>query len=106
MMTGIKAWPQRGLMGLVRGYQLLFSAWVGGQCRFVPSCSAYAMQALARHGAARGSLLAAGRVLRCHPWCAGGCDPVPATAPPLFRHLVRARRDDAPRRPSRETIRP
>ena len=76
------------LKGLVRAYQLLFSAWVGGDCRFEPTCSAYAMQALDRHGAAAGSYLAARRLLRCHPWCEGGHDPVPVRPPGLFsRHV-------------------
>lgn len=68
---------QQALMGLVRGYQLFFSPWLGSSCRFEPTCSHYALQALAAHGAARGSLLAARRLLRCHPWCDGGLDPVP-----------------------------
>lgn len=70
--------PQRLLIVLVRGYRLLLSPWLGGSCRFEPTCSAYALQALERHGALGGSYLAARRVLRCHPWCDGGCDPVPA----------------------------
>ena len=69
--------PQRLLTGLVHGYRLLFRAWLGSSCRFEPSCSAYALQALELHGAAKGSLLTAARLLRCHPYCAGGCDPVP-----------------------------
>lgn len=79
------------LKALVRGYQLLFSPWVGGDCRFEPSCSAYALQALDRHGAAVGSYLAARRLLRCHPWCEGGHDAVPLQGigrPRLFtRHV-------------------
>lgn len=67
----------RLLMALVRGYQLLFSAWVGGQCRFTPTCSQYTLEALRRHGAARGSYLGAVRIARCHPWCRGGSEPVP-----------------------------
>jgi putative membrane protein insertion efficiency factor len=70
--------PQRALIMLVRGYRLLLSPWLGSACRFEPTCSAYALQALEQHGAAGGSYLAAARVLRCHPWCAGGPDPVPA----------------------------
>ena len=69
--------PRRFLIALVLAYRLLLKAWIGSACRFEPSCSAYALQALERHGAARGSLLSAGRLLRCHPYCAGGCDPVP-----------------------------
>ncbi|MDX5929858.1 membrane protein insertion efficiency factor YidD [Acidiphilium acidophilum] len=74
--------PQtRALRGAVRAYQLIASPVLGGQCRFYPSCSAYAMEALAVHGAARGSLLAAKRVFRCHPWHPGGIDPVPPADP-------------------------
>ena len=76
--------PQRGLIGLVQAYRLLLSPWLGSQCRFEPTCSAYALGALQAHGAAAGSYLAARRVLHCHPWCAGGHDPVPAAAPRLF----------------------
>jgi putative membrane protein insertion efficiency factor len=79
---------RRLLMALVRFYQLFFSAWLNAGCRYSPSCSAYAMQALERHGAAAGSYLAARRLLRCHPFCLGGHDPVPDRAPRLFRHLV------------------
>lgn len=78
---------QRVLMGLVRGYQLLFSHWLQAGCRYQPSCSAYAMQALSRHGACAGSYLAAARILRCNPFCLGGHDPVPDNAPGLFTRL-------------------
>lgn len=71
--------PQRLLIGLVQAYRLLLKAWIGSACRFEPSCSAYALQALQRHGAAKGAWLTTGRLLRCHPYCAGGCDPVPDT---------------------------
>lgn len=84
--------PQRLLIGLVQAYRLLLKAWVGSACRFEPSCSAYALQALERHGAARGSLLTARRLLRCHPYCQGGHDPVPETsttpAAGLFTRLL------------------
>jgi putative membrane protein insertion efficiency factor len=76
--TALARLPQRLLLVLVQGYRLFFKAWVGSACRFEPSCSAYAMQALQQHGAARGGLLVATRLLRCHPYCAGGCDPVPS----------------------------
>jgi len=69
---------QRGLIGIVQGYRLFLSPWLGSACRFEPTCSRYAIDALAVHGAAKGSYLTAGRLLRCHPWCAGGHDPVPA----------------------------
>jgi len=65
------------LLALIRGYQFLLGPWVGNQCRHWPTCSEYARQAVGRHGAARGSWLAARRVLRCNPWHPGGIDPVP-----------------------------
>ncbi len=61
----------------VHGYRLLLSPWIGHGCRFQPSCSAYALQALERHGAVRGGWLAARRVARCNPWGGDGYDPVP-----------------------------
>lgn len=70
-------WIARALMVGVRGYRLLLSPWLGSHCRFTPSCSAYALDALERHGAAAGSYLTARRLIRCHPGCAGGHDPVP-----------------------------
>lgn len=65
------------LIGIIRAYQYLLSPWWGSQCRFTPTCSHYAVEALERHGALSGSWLAARRILRCHPWSAGGYDPVP-----------------------------
>ncbi len=78
----------RMLMGLVRAYRLLLSPWLGSACRFEPTCSAYALQALERHGAGRGSYLTLTRLLRCHPWCAGGHDPVPEKASAFFSRLI------------------
>jgi len=66
----------------IRFYRYFLSPWLGSACRFEPTCSVYALEALDRHGAARGSALAARRVLRCHPGCAGGLDPVPAPEAP------------------------
>ena len=77
--------PQQLLIGLVRGYRLLLKPWLGNACRFEPTCSAYTLLALQRHGALRGSWLGTTRLLRCHPWCDGGCDPVPDTLAPLSR---------------------
>ncbi|RYG12634.1 MAG: membrane protein insertion efficiency factor YidD [Burkholderiales bacterium] len=79
---------QRGLIGLVKGYRLLLSPWLGSACRFYPTCSVYSLQALERHGAAAGSYFTLARLVRCHPWCAGGIDEVPLEKPRLFTHLL------------------
>jgi len=68
---------RRVLIAIVRAYQYLLSPWWGSQCRFTPTCSHYAIEALERHGALAGAWLAMRRILRCHPWSAGGYDPVP-----------------------------
>jgi putative membrane protein insertion efficiency factor len=93
LADGLWHLPQQGLMTLVKGYRLLLKPWLGNACRFEPTCSAYALQALERHGAVVGSALAAGRVLRCNPWCDGGCDAVPANAPKFFTRLGLGERD-------------
>jgi putative membrane protein insertion efficiency factor len=62
----------------IRAYQLLFAPMLPPSCRYLPSCSHYAEEAIARHGPLRGGLLAARRLCRCHPWGGGGFDPVPA----------------------------
>ena len=69
------------LIGLVKAYRLLLSPWLGSACRFEPTCSVYALQALSLYGATKGGYLTLRRLGRCHPWCAGGHDPVPG---PLF----------------------
>ena len=66
-------------IGVVRLYQWTIRPLIGAHCRFWPSCSEYAVEALQRHGAVRGSALAARRILRCNPWNEGGVDPVPGT---------------------------
>ena len=71
---------QKILIALVRGYRYAVSPLLGNHCRFHPSCSAYAEEAFVVHGAAPGVWLAAKRLARCHPWCAGGHDPVPPAA--------------------------
>jgi len=65
------------LLFLIRGYRLLFSPWFGSQCRFYPTCSAYAEEAVRTHGAWKGLALTVLRLGKCHPWHAGGLDPVP-----------------------------
>ncbi|HPQ94222.1 MAG: membrane protein insertion efficiency factor YidD [Thiothrix sp.] len=74
---------KRLLKGMVRGYQLFFSPFLGNNCRFYPSCSHYMLEALEKHGALRGSWLGIRRILRCNPWHEGGLDPVPD--PPCCR---------------------
>jgi len=66
-----------GLIGLVRAYRVLLAPVFPAACRFAPSCSQFAIEAIERHGAGRGLVLATRRVARCHPWNAGGYDPVP-----------------------------
>ncbi|WP_293780406.1 membrane protein insertion efficiency factor YidD [uncultured Aeromicrobium sp.] len=65
------------IVQLLRGYRLVVSPLYGQVCRYHPSCSAYALEAVERHGAWRGSVLAIRRLGRCHPWTPGGYDPVP-----------------------------
>ena len=76
---------QRGLVRLVQAYRLLLSPWLGSSCRFTPTCSVYSIEALQRHGAAAGTYMTLARIGRCHPWCAGGHDPVPENKPRLFQ---------------------
>jgi putative membrane protein insertion efficiency factor len=65
------------LVVAIRAYQMTISKLLPPACRFTPTCSEYAAQAIERHGSVRGSALAAKRLLRCHPWHPGGYDPVP-----------------------------
>jgi len=68
---------KRVLLALIAGYRLLLSPFLGANCRFYPTCSAYATEAIEAHGALRGAWLALVRLLKCHPWHAGGVDQVP-----------------------------
>ena len=78
--------PRSLLVGVFRAYKRFASPLMPPACRFHPTCSEYAAQAVEVHGVLRGTALAAGRLLRCHPWCSGGFDPVPtdtaSAAPP------------------------
>ena len=65
------------LISLIKGYQLLISPLIGANCRFYPTCSCYAIQALDRHGVIKGGFLGVRRIAKCHPFNAGGYDPVP-----------------------------
>jgi len=78
------------LLLLVRGYRRFVSPWLGQRCRFAPSCSAYAEEALRRHGALRGGGLALRRLARCHPFHPGGHDPVPDVVTGPLPHRVRS----------------
>ncbi|MEB3297143.1 MAG: membrane protein insertion efficiency factor YidD [Cyanobacteriota bacterium] len=72
--TAVLAWL---LLTLISGYQRWLSPLLGPRCRFIPSCSAYGLEAICRHGPWRGSWLTIKRLLRCHPFTPCGCDPVP-----------------------------
>jgi putative membrane protein insertion efficiency factor len=78
------------LIGLLKAWRLMISPLYGDVCRYYPSCSAYALRAVQYHGAVRGSWMAARRLLRCHPWAAGGYDPVRGT--PEFDEEMRDQR--------------
>jgi uncharacterized protein len=82
------------LIGLIRAYQYLVSPMLGNHCRFYPSCSHYAAEAVQTHGALRGSWLALRRLSRCHPWHEGGVDPVP----PRSASRARTQQPEPPRR--------
>lgn len=88
------------LVGLIRLYRFMLGGWLGGQCRFYPSCSRYAEEAVRTHGAVRGSLLTVWRVVRCGPFTKGGVDHVPGRwlghaaydeviQPPVLREMSR-----------------
>lgn len=75
--------PLARLLALpVKAYRLIFSPWVGHNCRYHPTCSAYALEALEKHGGITGAWLAARRIARCHPWGSLGYDPVPDSNKP------------------------
>ena len=76
------------LVGLIRAYQYLLSPWLGPRCRYTPSCSAYAVEAIRIHGSVRGVWLAIKRVARCHPWANFGYDPVPAARVGRYRKTL------------------
>jgi uncharacterized protein len=79
LLRAVSRVPALLLLGFFRAWQLFVSPLYGQTCRFYPSCSAYGVEAVRRHGAVRGAWLTARRLLRCHPWNPGGVDPVPPT---------------------------
>jgi len=70
-------WPRRLFAGAIRVYQIAISPLFPGRCRFYPTCSEYARQAMLRYGVLKGGYMGVRRLLRCHPWHPGGYDPVP-----------------------------
>jgi putative membrane protein insertion efficiency factor len=76
------------LIGLIRGYQILLSPRIGQVCRYYPTCSHYGLEAVKVHGAGKGSLLAAWRVMRCHPWATGGIEYIPAKGSWTNREVI------------------
>lgn len=74
------------LIALISVYQYALSPWLGSHCRFYPSCSCYAREAIERHGTIFGLRLSLSRILRCHPWREGGYDPVPRERPYKSKH--------------------
>jgi len=74
------------LILVIRGYRLIFSPWMGSQCRFFPSCSVYTEDAVRAHGSLRGLGLGMRRIAKCHPWHPGGFDPVPPRTQPETHH--------------------
>ena len=86
----------RILIGVVRFYRMAISPWTPAACRYTPTCSAYAIEAIEKHGSMKGSWMALKRIGRCHPWGGNGYDPVPSVADREQRGL-RDRTDDASR---------
>lgn len=78
---------RRALRGIIRLYQWTLSPWLGGSCRFYPSCSHYALEAVEQHGCLRGGWLSLKRIGKCHPLSRGGVDLVPAAAPARKENL-------------------
>jgi len=78
LSSAIPLLPRNAVLALLQGYRATISHTYGDVCRYYPSCSAYAVGAVQQHGAVKGSMLAAARIARCHPWAAGGVDDPPA----------------------------
>ena len=82
--------PKHALITLIRAYKYVVSPLLPCACRYVPTCSEYAMEAIDRHGMVVGTMMAGWRLLRCHPWARGGFDPVPLAGVPASPQISRA----------------
>jgi putative membrane protein insertion efficiency factor len=80
-VTALSHAPAQAARGAIRAYQLTVSGLIGRQCRYLPTCSAYADEAIRRHGLWAGGWMATARICRCHPWGGSGYDPPPSTTP-------------------------
>ncbi len=80
-LNALNSASEGALIALIKGYRYGIRPMLGQRCRFFPSCSEYAMEAITTHGAAKGTYLSGKRLLRCQPWCDGGIDPVPEKNP-------------------------
>jgi uncharacterized protein len=98
--------PRRLAHLLIRAYQLSLSALIGRQCRYLPTCSDYTDEAIARHGLWAGSFMGLARLCRCHPWGGSGFDPVPQTLPPGAHWALPWRYGEWRQRPSCEAVPP
>jgi uncharacterized protein len=98
--------PRRFAHVLIRAYQLSFSALIGRQCRYLPTCSEYTDEAIARHGLWAGSFMGAARLCRCHPWGGAGFDPIPQKLPPNAHWALPWRYGQWRQRPSCEQVVP
>lgn len=81
MLAGARRLPRQALRVLILGYRYTLSSIMGRQCRYLPTCSEYAEEAVMRHGAIAGGIMATARICRCHPWGGHGYDPVPQCLP-------------------------
>lgn len=85
-MSKMRSLFRKLVISLVRGYQLFISPFLPRSCRYWPTCSSYAVEAISKHGVLRGGIMAAKRIGRCNPWSAGGIDPVPDRHDPDIIH--------------------
>lgn len=92
MRSSLPAALRASLLALIAGYRRWISPLLPPACRFSPSCSEYASDAIATHGVTRGVVLTARRLARCHPWCEGGIDPVPPAGPGPLHEPARSSR--------------